>query len=337
MGLSYKDSGVDKEEGYKAVSLMKKIVSKTINKNVLNGLGSFGAIYELPKYKNPVLISGTDGVGTKLEIALKLKKYDTVGIDAVAMCVNDILCHGAKPLFFLDYIACGKLEGTIAAKIVKGIADGCVEAGAALIGGETAEMPGFYKKGDYDIAGFCVGIAEKENIIDLSKVKEGNVIIALASSGCHSNGFSLIRKVIKNYNLDFKGKRIGDVLLKPTKIYVKPVLEIIKKYGIKSMAHITGGGIIENVPRALPKGYKAVIKKEEIRTPDIFKYIQKKGQIEEKEMFNTFNMGVGFVLIVDIKEKENILKDLKKLKEKAYEIGHIEKTNKTSSDKICLI
>lgn len=336
MGLSYKQSGVDKEEGYKAVTLMKKVVKKTLNKNVLNSLGSFGAFYKLDKYKNPVLVSGTDGVGTKLEIALKMKKYDTVGIDAVAMCVNDVLCHGAKPLFFLDYLACGKLDSVIASKIVKGIADGCFKAGTALVGGETAEMPGFYKIGDYDIAGFCVGVVEKEKIIDGNKTKEGDVIIGIASSGCHSNGYSLIRKVIKNYNLDFNGKPIGNTLLTPTKIYVKPILEIIKKYKINGMAHITGGGLIENVPRSITKGLKAVIKKDKIEIPEIFKYIQKKGKIADKEMFNTFNMGIGFVLIVNSQYKESIIKDLKKLGERAYEIGYIAKNNKKEESGICI-
>ena len=261
MSVSYEESGVSREEGYKAVSLMKEVVAKTMNNNVLNNIGSFGAMYELGKYSNPVLVSGTDGVGTKLEIAFSMKKYDTVGIDAVAMCVNDVLCHGAKPIFFLDYLACGKLNSETAALIVKGIADGCYEAGAALIGGETAEMPGFYKEGDYDIAGFCVGVVEKDNIIDGSKVEEDDVILGIVSSGFHSNGFSLIRKLVRDYNATFEDKKIGEVLLTPTRIYVKTILKLLEKYNIKGMAHITGGGLIENVPRAFKKDYKAVINK----------------------------------------------------------------------------
>ena len=256
---SYKDSGVDKEEGYKAVELMKKNVLKTYNKSVLTNLGSFGAMYELGQYKNPVLISGTDGVGTKLEIAMKQKKYDTVGIDCVAMCVNDVLCHGAKPLFFLDYLACGKLDAKIAAQLVSGVTEGCLQSYAALVGGETAEMPGFYKDGDYDIAGFCVGIVEKENLIDGSKVKEGNKIIAVASSGFHSNGYSLVRKVFTDYNEKISLKEygenvtMGDVLLTPTKIYVKPILQVLEKFNVNGMAHIPGGGLFANLPRCMGK------------------------------------------------------------------------------------
>ena len=336
MSISYEDSGVSREEGYKAVSLMKEVVAKTMHPNVLNNIGSFGAMYELGKYNNPVLVSGTDGVGTKLEIAFSMKKYDTVGIDAVAMCVNDVLCHGAKPIFFLDYLACGRLNGETAALIVKGIADGCYEAGAALIGGETAEMPGFYKEGDYDIAGFCVGIVEKENIIDGSKVSENDAVIGIASSGFHSNGFSLIRKLVRDYNAVFEGEKIGETLLIPTKIYVKKVLPLLEKYNIKGMAHITGGGLIENVPRAVAKGYKAVIKKTSFNTPNIFKYIQYLGNIKEEEMYNTFNMGIGFVIIASQEDKDNILKDLESMNEQAYEIGYIAKNDNEDKSGICL-
>ena len=336
MSISYEDSGVSREEGYKAVSLMKEVVAKTMHPNVLNNIGSFGAMYELGKYNNPVLVSGTDGVGTKLEIAFSMKKYDTVGIDAVAMCVNDVLCHGAKPIFFLDYLACGRLNGETAALIVKGIADGCYEAGAALIGGETAEMPGFYKEGDYDIAGFCVGIVEKENIIDGSKVSENDAVIGIASSGFHSNGFSLIRKLVRDYNAVFEGEKIGETLLIPTKIYVKKVLPLLEKYNIKGMAHITGGGLIENVPRAVAKGYKAVIKKTSFNTPNIFKYIQYLGNIKEEEMYNTFNMGIGLVIIASQEDKDNILKDLESMNEQAYEIGYIAKNDNEDKSGICL-
>lgn len=332
MSITYKDAGVDKEEGYKAVELMKKSVAKTMNENVLNGLGSFGAMYELGNYKNPVLVSGTDGVGTKLEIALTTKKYDTVGIDAVAMCVNDILCHGAKPLFFLDYLACGKLDSNVAAELVSGVANGCYESDCALIGGETAEMPGFYKVGDYDIAGFSVGVVEKEKIVNGSNVKENNVLIALASSGIHSNGFSMVRKVITDYNMDFNGKPISETLLTPTKLYVKPVLNILEKYTINGMAHITGGGIPENLPRTIPEGYTAVVEKDKIKVLEIFKYIQDKANISYDEMLGTFNMGVGFVLVVNKEDEENIIRDLKELGEDAYTIGHVEK----GQNKLCL-
>ena len=325
MSISYKDAGVNKEEGYKAVELMKKEVSKTHNSNVLNGLGDFGAMYELGNYKNPVLVSGTDGVGTKLEIAFSLNKYNTIGIDAVAMCVNDILCHGAKPLFFLDYLACGKLESEVAAKLVSGVANGCYQAGVALIGGETAEMPEFYKEGDYDIAGFCVGVVEKDKIINGKDIKIGDSIIGISSSGFHSNGFSLIRKVIRNYNEDFQDNKIGEILLTPTKIYVKPVLELLNKYKIKGMAHITGGGLPENVPRIIPNGLQAVIEKKKIKIPNIFKHLQQLGGITEEEMFGTFNMGVGFVLIVENEDKDNIIKELFNMGEEAYEIGYIQK------------
>lgn len=336
MGISYKDSGVSREEGYKAVSLMKEVVAKTMHTNVLNNIGSFGALYELGKYNNPVLVSGTDGVGTKLEIAFSMKKYDTVGIDAVAMCVNDVLCHGAKPIFFLDYLACGRLNGETATLIVKGIADGCYEAGAALIGGETAEMPGFYKDGDYDIAGFCVGVVEKDKIIDGSKVSEGDTIIGIASSGFHSNGYSLIRKLVRDYNAVYEGEKIGETLLTPTKIYVKKVLPLLEKYNIKGMAHITGGGLIENVPRSVAKGYKAVIKKDSFVTPNIFNYIQYLGNIKEEEMYNTFNMGIGFVIIASKEDKDSIINDFKEQNESAYEIGYIAKNDNEDKSDICL-
>ncbi len=335
--MSYKDSGVDKEEGYKTVDTIKNLTKKTYTENVLSGVGSFAALYELKNYKNPVLVSGTDGVGTKLEIAFKMNIYNTVGIDCVAMCVNDILCHGAKPLFFLDYMACGKLDYKEATALVTGITNGCLEAGCSLVGGETAEMPGFYKNGDYDIAGFALGVVEKDNIIDNTKVEENDILIAISSSGVHSNGFSLIRKLIKKHNIaldtKFEDITIGKELLNPTRIYVKNVLNILEKYNIKSMAHITGGGIIENIPRAIAKNQMAIVEKSKIKVHPIFKYIQSLG-VDESEMYNTFNMGVGFVLIVNKNDKDNIINHLKLLGEDAYEIGHIEKY---SSENISII
>lgn len=327
MSISYKDAGVDKEEGYKAVEMMKKSVAATHNSNVLNGLGSFGALYELGQYKNPVMVSGTDGVGTKLDIAFKTGVYNTVGIDCVAMCVNDILCHGAKPLFFLDYMACGKLEADVAASMVSGVAAGCKESGAALVGGETAEMPGFYKDGDYDIAGFSVGIVEKDEIINGSTVEEGDVLIALQSSGVHSNGFSLVRRLFTDLDEEFDGRKIGEILLEPTKIYVKPVLEVLKEHTVHGMAHITGGGLPENLPRTMREGYEAVVEKSKIQSLPVFDYIRAKG-VPEDEMYGTFNMGVGFVMVVPAVEKEAVLAKLDSLGETAFEIGWVQKGEK---------
>ena len=327
MSISYKDAGVNKEEGYKAVELMKKSVAATHNSSVLNGLGSFGALYELGQYKNPVMVSGTDGVGTKLDIAFKTGVYNTVGIDCVAMCVNDILCHGAKPLFFLDYMACGKLEADVAASMVSGVAAGCQAAGAALVGGETAEMPGFYKEGDYDIAGFSVGIVEKDEIINGSTVEEGDILIALQSSGVHSNGFSLVRKLFTDLDEEFDGRKIGEILLEPTKIYVKPVLEVLKEHTVHGMAHITGGGLPENLPRTMREGYEAVVDKSKIQSLPVFDYIRAKG-VSEDEMYGTFNMGVGFVMVVPAVEKEAVLAKLDSLGETAFEIGWVQKGEK---------
>lgn len=329
--ITYKNSGVDKEEGYKSVDLIKQMAQRTYSKNVLNDLGSFGALYKLGKYKDPILVAGTDGVGTKLKLAFHMKKYDTIGIDCVAMCVNDILCHGAKPLFFLDYLACGKLEASVSSEIVKGVSEGCLSSKMSLIGGETAEMPGFYKAGEYDIAGFAVGVVEKDEVINGEKIKEGNAIIALESSGVHSNGFSLVRKLIDDLDEEYNGRKICEELITPTKIYVKPVLKILKKYKVKGMAHITGGGLIENVPRIMPEGLCAVISKEKIIVPDIFKYLESKG-VPEKEMWGTFNMGIGFIMIVKDKDKDKIIKKLKKYGENAYIIGSVEK----GENKICL-
>ncbi len=322
--ITYKDAGVNIEEGYKAVKLMKEYTKKTLSEYVMNGLGSFAGMVKLPEgYKKPILVSGTDGVGTKIEIACKLKKFDTVGIDCVAMCVNDILCHGAKPLFFLDYIACGKLDSMIASDLVKGVSEGCLQSYASLIGGETAEMPGMYNIGDYDLAGFAVGIVDEDKIIDGSKIKDGDVLIGLASSGVHSNGYSLVRKVVKDYDEVLDGKTIGEILLQPTKIYVKPVMSLMEKFEIKGMAHITGGGFYENVPRMFKGDFRAVIKKDSFPTPSIFKYIIDKG-VDEYHMYNTFNMGIGMVLAVDKNDKDAVIKELISLGESAYEIGYVE-------------
>lgn len=322
--ITYKESGVNIEEGYKSVKLIKDYAAKTMSQYVLNGLGSFAGMVELPSgYEKPVLVSGTDGVGTKLDIACKKKKYDTVGIDCVAMCVNDILCHGAKPLFFLDYIACGKLEAEVAADLVKGVSDGCIQSDCALVGGETAEMPGFYKEGDYDIAGFAVGIVDKDNIINGSNIKEGDKLIGIASSGIHSNGFSLVRKLFTDLDMEFNGEEVWKTLITPTKIYVKPVLSLLEKYEIKGMSHITGGGFIENVPRMFASdNMTAVINKDSYKVPAIFEKMIELG-VDRDHMYNTFNMGIGFVLCVNEKDVESIISDLKAMGEEAYEIGYV--------------
>ncbi|WP_317310050.1 phosphoribosylformylglycinamidine cyclo-ligase [Clostridium thermobutyricum] len=322
--LTYKDSGVNIEEGYKSVKLIQNYAKRTINEYVLNGLGSFGGMVELPEgYKKPVLVSGTDGVGTKLDIACKKRKYDTVGIDCVAMCVNDILCHGAKPLYFLDYVACGKLEAEVAADLVKGVSEGCLQSDCALIGGETAEMPGFYKEGDYDIAGFAVGIVEKDKIVSGKDIKEGDKLIGIASSGIHSNGYSLVRKIFTDLDREFNNEPIYKTLLEPTKIYVKPVLKILEKFNVKGMAHVTGGGFIENVPRMFNgREFTAVIKTDSFPIPDIFLEMERLG-VNREHMYNTFNMGIGFVLCVDEKDVYDILRELVSCGENAYEIGYI--------------
>lgn len=322
--ITYKDAGVNIEEGYKSVSLIKEYAAKTFTKGVLNHLGSFAGMFEIGEgYKNPILVSGTDGVGTKLDIAFRMKKYDTVGIDCVAMCVNDVLCHGAKPLFFLDYIACGKLEAETAAKLVKGVSDGCIQAGCALIGGETAEMPGFYRDGEYDMAGFTVGIVDKHKIIDGSSIKDGHSLIGIASSGLHSNGYSLVRKLIPDLSKDFNGENIGNTLLTPTKIYVKTVLSLLEKFDVKGMAHITGGGFYENIPRMFNDKFTAVIDKNSFNIPDIFKHLISLG-VEQEHMFNTYNMGIGYVLCVEDKDASRVIKTIEDLGDRAYKIGHVE-------------
>ncbi len=319
MSNTYKSAGVDKEEGYKTVDKIKTAVAETHNKNVLKNLGSFGAFYELGKYNNPVLVSGTDGVGTKLKIALDTKNYGSIGVDCFAMCANDILCHGAKPLFFLDYIACGKLDADVAAEIVLGMVKACKDNECALIGGETAEMPGMYQPGDYDVAGFCVGIVEKEDIIDGSEIKVGDQIIALPSSGFHSNGFSLVRKIFPDFNEEFEGKPIHETLLVPTKLYYKEIFNLIENVKVAGIAHITGGGIIENIPRILPDNLCAEINTDKIKVPSIMLECEKRGNIKREEMYGTFNMGVGMVVVV---APENVEKALASL-ENAYVIGEI--------------
>lgn len=333
---SYKNAGVDITAGYKAVELMKQHIAKTVTAGALSGIGGFGGLFELDLtgINKPVLVSGTDGVGTKLKMAFLMDKHDTVGIDCVAMCVNDIICCGAKPLFFLDYIACGKNVPEKIAEIVSGVADGCVQSGAALIGGETAEMPGFYPEDEYDLAGFSVGIVDKDKIIDNKAIKSGDVIIALPSSGVHSNGFSLVRKVFDVENSDIKapvaelgGKSVGETLLTPTKIYVKPVLALTEEITVKAISHITGGGFYENIPRSIPDGYCAKIEKSAVKVLPIFDLIQKTGSISERDMFNTYNMGVGMSITVDKNDADKALEILKNAGEDAYIIGETVKGN----------
>ncbi len=333
---SYTKAGVDITAGYRAVELMKEHIKKTITGGALSDIGGFGGLFELDitGIKRPVLVSGTDGVGTKLKLAFLMDKHDTVGIDCVAMCVNDIICCGAKPLFFLDYIACGKNVPEKMAEIVSGIAEGCVQSGAALIGGETAEMPGFYPIDEYDLAGFSVGVVDKSKIIDNKSMKAGDLVIALPSSGVHSNGFSLVRKVFDIENADIKepikelgGKSLGEALLAPTKIYVKPLLKLFEKVQVKAVSHITGGGFYENIPRSIPDGLCAKIKKDSIRILPIFDLIKNTGDIPERDMFNTFNMGVGMSIVVDEKDADVAIATLKENGEDAYIIGEISEAN----------
>ena len=328
----YAKAGVDITAGYKSVELIKKHIAKTNIKGVISSIGGFGGLFELDLkgIKKPVLVSGTDGVGTKLKIAFLMNKHDTIGIDCVAMCVNDIICVGAKPLIFLDYIACEKNYPEKISEIVKGISKGCVQSNCALIGGETAEMPDFYAKDEYDLAGYSTGIVDKSKIINNSLIKKGDIIIALSSSGIHSNGFSLVRKIlnIDNSNInnvvkELGKKSIGEILLTPTKIYVKPILKLLKKIKVKGISHITGGGFYENIPRCIPNGLCAEIEKNKIKILPIFKYIQKIGNIEERDMFNTFNMGVGMCIIVSKKDAEKTIEILSSCKEDAYIIGKI--------------
>ena len=333
--LTYKDAGVDITAGNNFVELIKKSVKSTYIPGVMGDIGGFGGLFELAKYKNPVLVSGTDGVGTKLKLAFMLDKHDTIGIDAVAMCVNDIVVLGAQPLFFLDYLAIGKLIPENQAAIVKGIADGCIESGCALIGGETAEMPGFYEVGEYDIAGFAVGVVEKDEIIDGRNIKSGDVVIGLASSGVHSNGYSLVRKLFfdvmgwdKDRYVEEFGKTLGEELITPTKLYVKPVLELKKEVEIKGIVHITGGGFTENVPRVLPENVDVIIDKNSYPVLPVFKMMQKLGNIEDEEMYRTFNMGIGMMMVVNAADAEKAVAKLNSIGEKAYIIGKVVEGNK---------
>ena len=329
---SYKAAGVDITAGYEAVRLMKEHVARTMTAGAVSDLGGFGGLFlpDLSGMKTPVLVSGTDGVGTKLKLAFLMDKHDTVGIDCVAMCVNDVICCGAKPLFFLDYIAVGKNYPEKVADIVKGVAEGCDQSGAALIGGETAEMPGFYPEDEYDLAGFSVGVVDKDKILDNKSIREGDVVIALPSSGVHSNGFSLVRKVFDVERADLRspvpelgGKSLGETLLTPTKIYVKPMLALFEKVTVKGVSHITGGGFYENIPRSIPKGLGAKIEKARVRVLPVFSYIQKTGNIPERDMFNTFNMGVGMSVIVAKEDADAALAVLRANGEDAYVIGEI--------------
>ena len=333
---SYKAAGVDITAGYKAVELMKAHVARTMTSGVLGGLGGFGGLFELDvtDMPHPVLVSGTDGVGTKLKIAFLMDKHDTVGIDCVAMCVNDVLACGAKPLLFLDYIACGKNVPEKIPSIVAGVAEGCVQAGCALVGGETAEMPGFYPEDEYDLAGFTVGAVEKTKILDINTMKPGDAIIALPSSGVHSNGFSLVRRIfdLENKGLDRYsdelGRTLGEALLEPTKIYVKPALAVVNSVPVRAISHITGGGFYENIPRALAEGCTARIDKSSLKVLPIFDLLQKEGNIPERDMFNTFNMGVGMAMVVDAASADQAVRILKENGQDAYIMGEIAKGEK---------
>lgn len=336
MAKSYEESGVNLEAGYEVVSRIKPLVASTRRKGCMGGIGAFGGMFNLGElnYKNPVLVSGTDGVGTKLKMAFELDKHDTIGIDAVAMCVNDILAQGAEPLFFLDYVAVGKNKPAVVEAIVAGVAEGCRQAGAALIGGETAEMPGMYSDGEYDIAGFSVGAVEKENLIDCSGVAEGDILVALPSSGVHSNGFSLVRKIVADNNLDLNKiypeldpqKTLGEVLLTPTVIYVRPVLDLLKEVKAEGIAHITGGGFYENIPRILPDGLMAAIDLERVRILPVFDFLEKYGKIPHLEMFNIFNMGVGMVLALKKENVDKALEILTRNGQNPYIIGSVKKS-----------
>ena len=327
--LSYKDAGVDIDAGNKLIDKIKPHAARTKRNGVVDGLGGFGALFEIPeRYQSPMLVSGTDGVGTKLRLALEMNKHDTIGIDLVAMCVNDLIVQGAEPLFFLDYYATGKLDIEVAESVIKGIADGCLISGAALIGGETAEMPGMYSAEDYDLAGFCVGVVEKAKVIDGSKVKAGDTLIGLTSSGPHSNGYSLIRKVIEVSGADlsqaFDGATLGERLLEPTQIYVKQLLALHEKIEIHALAHITGGGLLENIPRVMPDNTQAKIDANSWTTPAIFDWLQTNGNINDEEMYRTFNCGIGMVVVVDNSDVDTTIKVLKDQGIETHIIGTIE-------------
>lgn len=334
MAITYKEAGVDKEAGYKEVQLIKDVVKSTYIEGVMTDIGGFSGMFELGKlnYENPVLVSGTDGVGSKVQIAQMMDVHHTIGQDCVAMCVNDILCQGAKPIFFLDYIATGKLVPEKMAKIVEGVADGCKKSGAALLGGETAEMPGIYKENDYDLAGFAVGIVEKDKIITGKNIEEGDILLGLPSSGVHSNGYSLVRKIVfdlKNMDLndyieDF-GRSLGEELLEPTKIYVEEIYPLIEKYEVKGICHITGGGIYENLPRVLPENMGAKVDMRGVKTPKVFDKLQEWGNVAKEEMYGTFNMGIGMILVVNREVADSILKEYKKNEKEIYEIGVVQR------------
>ncbi|GAA4648513.1 phosphoribosylformylglycinamidine cyclo-ligase [Kistimonas scapharcae] len=326
--LSYKDAGVDIDAGNALVERIKHVAKRTHRPEVMGGLGGFGALCEIPAgYKQPVLVSGTDGVGTKLRLATDLGKHDTIGIDLVAMCVNDLIVCGAEPLFFLDYYATGHLNVDIAASVVTGIGQGCEQAGCALVGGETAEMPGMYEGEDYDLAGFCTGVVEKSDIIDGSAVRPGDALIALASSGPHSNGYSLIRKIIEVSQADLTaevdGRPLADALLEPTRIYVKPLLNLIKTHPVNALSHITGGGLLENIPRVLPEGTKAVINTQSWQRPAVFEWLREQGNVDEREMYRTFNCGAGMIIAVPEAAKQDVITFLWEQGETAWEIGTI--------------
>ena len=327
--LSYSDAGVDIDAGNDLIEQIKPLAARTKRPGVLAGLGGFGALFEIPmdRYKNPLLVSGTDGVGTKLRLAMQINKHDTIGIDLVAMCVNDLIVQGAEPLFFLDYYATGKLDNATAVSVVDGIATGCEQAGAALIGGETAEMPGMYEAGDYDLAGFSVGIVEKSEVIDGTKVQAGDVLIGMASSGPHSNGYSLVRKILEvseaDLNSDLDGKPLGEQLLEPTRIYVKPLLELMKQLPIHALAHVTGGGLTENLPRVLPNNTVAEIDNNSWQWPAVFQWLQQQGNVETSEMVRTFNCGVGMVVVVAKENADRTIEILKQQGEQAWKLGSI--------------
>lgn len=336
--LSYRDAGVDIDAGNRLVDLIKPLAKATSRPEVLGGLGGFGALFEIPlhRYKNPVLVSGTDGVGTKLKLAMQMGKHDTIGIDLVAMCVNDLVVAGAEPLFFLDYYATGQLNPEVASQVVSGISQGCIQAGAALTGGETAEMPGMYQGEDYDLAGFCVGIVDKDKIIDGSKVKSGDVLIGLASSGAHSNGYSLIRKILEHSDasLDspFGGRTLGEALLEPTRIYVKAILALLEQgVNIHALSHITGGGLLENIPRVLPDNASAVIDSQSWDMPELFQWLQKEGNVEQQEMYRTFNCGVGMVICLPETDATSALQILEQNGQTAWTLGRI-KTRTENDD-----
>ena len=330
-GMSYRDAGVDVDAGNELVERIKDSVRQTQRPEVLGGLGGFAGAFALPAgYREPVLVSGTDGVGTKLRMAMQLQRHERIGIDLVAMCVNDLIVSGAEPLFFLDYYATGRLDLDIATQVIQGISTGCREAGCALIGGETAEMPGMYQGDDYDLAGFCVGIVERKHLIDGSRVEPGNALIGLGSSGPHANGFSLIRKVLNETGADLKqplgSETLADALMTPTRIYVKPLLELLHQFDIRAMAHITGGGLTDNVPRILPEGTRATIDTQSWQWPDIFRWLQKAGRIDSGEMLRTFNCGVGMVICIPEAERDQVLETLNDAGEDAWLLGHIQET-----------